>query len=162
DFILELPPMRIPSPGNLLMKTLTRLEWYLKEVIPVFVLGTAALFVVDKIGLLRLLERWLTPFIVGWLNLPTGVTGVLLVGFLRRDYGAAGLFALARDGLMDPLQILVSLVIITLFVPCIASMLMIVKEYGLRIALGVVAFVFPFAFAVGGLLNLVLGPLDLF
>jgi ferrous iron transport protein B len=162
DFIMELPPMRIPSLGNLLMKTLTRLEWYLKEVIPVFVLGTAALFVIDKIGLLRLLERWLTPFIVDWLNLPTEVTGVLLIGFLRRDYGAAGLFALARDGLMDPLQILVSLVIITLFVPCIASMLMIIKEYGLRVALGVIAFVFPFAFAVGGLLNLILAPLNLF
>lgn len=162
DFIMELPPMRIPSPGNLLMKTLTRLEWYLKEVIPVFVLGTAALFVLDKIGLLRALERLMTPFIVGWLNLPTEVTGVLLVGFLRRDYGAAGLFALSRQGLMDPLQILVSLVIITLFIPCIASLLMIVKEYGLRMALGVLVFVLPFAFAVGGLLNLILGPLNLF
>jgi ferrous iron transport protein B len=98
----------------------------------------------------------MSPVIVDWLNLPPQVTGVLLVGFLRRDYGAAGLFALSRDGLMDPLQILVSLVIITLFMPCIANMLMIVKEYGLRMALAVAAFVFPFAFAVGGLLNLVL------
>jgi ferrous iron transport protein B len=162
DFIMELPPLRLPSAGNIIMKTLARLEWYLKEVIPVFVLGTAALFGLDKIGLLRILERLLAPFINEWLNLPTEVTGMLLLGFLRRDYGAAGLFALARDGLMDPLQILVSLVIITLFMPCIANMLMIVKEYGTRMAVGVAAFVFPFAFAVGGLLNLVLGRLNIF
>lgn len=162
DFIMELPPIRVPSGTNIVMKTLARLEWYLKEVIPVFVLGTAALFVMDRLGLLAALERALSPIIVDWLNLPPQVTGVLLVGFLRRDYGAAGLFALSRDGLMDPLQILVSLVIITLFMPCIANLLMIIKEYGLRMAVGVAAFVFPFAFMVGGILNIILRPLHLF
>ena len=34
DFILEIPPMRRPRMSNVLIKTLARLEWYLKEVIP--------------------------------------------------------------------------------------------------------------------------------
>jgi len=161
DFVLELPAIRLPSLRNIVVKTVARLEWYLMEVIPVFILGTSALFILDKTTLLAAIERALSPIIVSWLNLPTQITGVFLVGFLRRDYGATGLFALARDGALNPVQILVSLVIITLFVPCIANLFMIAREYGIRTALAVAAFVFPLAFTVGGLLNQVLQRLNI-
>lgn len=156
DFILELPPMRLPALGNIALKTAARMEWYLKEVVPVFVAGTAALFVLDRLQILGLLQRLLSPLIVGWLGLPAQVTDAFLVGFLRRDYGAAGLFAIARDGGLDTVQIVVSLVVITLFMPCIANLLMIVKEYGGRTAIAVTAVVFPLAFLVGGGLNFIL------
>jgi len=159
DFIVELPPMRVPSLRNIAVKTTARLEWYLKEVIPVFVIGTAFLFALDRFGLLGGIERALSPVVVGWLGLPSAATGAMLIGFLRRDYGAAGLFALAQAGMLSPNQILVSLVVITLFVPCIANLMMIVKEHGRRTAAAVAAFVFPFAVVVGGLLNLILKAL---
>jgi ferrous iron transport protein B len=156
DFIVELPPMRVPSLMNVAVKTAARLEWYLKEVIPVFVIGTAALFVLDVVGALARAEQAMAPLVAGWLGLPEEATGSFLIGFLRRDYGAAGLFDLARTGGMTANQILVSMVVITLFIPCIATLLMIVREHGRRVAVAVAAFVFPFAIAVGGLLNLAL------
>ncbi len=159
DFVLELPPMRMPSARNIALKTGARIEWYLKEVIPVFVLGTAILFVLDETGVLGVLERSLSPVVVGWLGLPAAATGVLLIGFLRRDYGAAGLFALALSGALTPAQVLVALVVITLFVPCIASLLVIVREYGARTAAAMLAFVFAFALLAGGLLHLALEAL---
>jgi ferrous iron transport protein B len=107
----------------------------------------------DQIGLLAVLERWLAPLVEGILGLPGETASVFLIGFLRRDFGAAGLFTLARDGLLTPNQLVVSLVVITLFIPCIANLLMIVREHGRRTALWVALFVFPFAFAVGGFLN---------
>ncbi len=61
DFILELPPMRRPSVGAIVTKTAARVEWYLREVIPVFVLGTAVLFVLDETGLLARIEDLLSP-----------------------------------------------------------------------------------------------------
>jgi ferrous iron transport protein B len=136
------------------------MEWYLREVIPVFILGTAILFALDRVGLLDTLERAASPIVVGWLGLPAAVTGVLLIGFLRRDFGAAGLFALAQAGALTPAQMLVALVVITLFVPCIASVLVIVREHGVKTAVAMLAFVFPFAIAVGGLLHAVLGVFD--
>jgi ferrous iron transport protein B len=154
DFILELPPIRWPQLGNILVKTLARLEWYLKEVLPLFMLGTAILFVLDKVGALAWLEGAVRPLISGMLGLPPETAGVFLVGFVRRDFGAAGLFSLARAGLLTPTQMVVSLVVITLFVPCIANLLVIAREHGRRTALWVAAFVFPFAFLVGGALNL--------
>ncbi|MFQ6058329.1 MAG: ferrous iron transport protein B [Anaerolineae bacterium] len=156
DFILELPPLRVPQASNIAVKTLARVEWYLKEVVPLFILGTALLFALDRLGLLAVIEKLAAPLVVGFLGLPPKATEAFLIGFLRRDYGAAGLFMLARAGEMDHLQIVVSLVTITLFVPCIANFFMIIKEQGLKTSLVMVAFIFPFAFLVGGLLNLVL------
>mgnify|MGYP001028694039 CR=1 FL=1 len=50
--------------------------------------------------------------------------------------------------------LVVAVVVITLFIPCIANVFIIVKEHGWRTAAAIVAFVFPFAFAVGGLVRL--------
>ena len=47
----------MPRPGNLLVKTLARIEWYLREAVPLFVLGTAILFVADRLRLLGAIER---------------------------------------------------------------------------------------------------------
>ncbi|HID96350.1 MAG TPA: ferrous iron transport protein B [Candidatus Latescibacteria bacterium] len=156
DFILELPPIRIPQFSNMLLKTAARIEWYLKEVVPLFLLGTAVLFAFDKLQLLDIIRKAASPVIVGLLGLPIQATEAFLLGFLRRDYGAAGLFMLAKAGQLNPNQTVVSLVTITLFVPCIANFFMIIKERGLKTALGMVGFIFPFAFLVGGLLNIAL------
>jgi ferrous iron transport protein B len=156
DFILELPPLRIPQLSNILIKTAARMEWYLKEAVPLFVLGTVFLFTIDKLGFLRLLEIGASPLVVGILGLPAKATDAFVVGFLRRDYGAAGLYMLAKMGQMDHVQILVSLVTMTLFVPCIAQFLVTIKERGWKATLLMAAFIFPFAFAVGGVLNFLL------
>lgn len=159
DFIVEVPPLRKPRLGNIAVKTLARIEWYLKEVLILFVVGTLILFVLDRTGLLQVLEQALAPVITGWLGLPAAATAALIIGFLRRDYGAAGLFVLALNGQMTTQQLIVSLVVVTLFMPCIANVLMIVKEFGGRTAAIVTTTVFGIAFAVGGLVNLALGAL---
>jgi ferrous iron transport protein B len=156
DFIVELPPLRLPAVSHLFVKTFARIEWYLKEVLPLFVLGTAILFALSEMGALTWLERIAEPLIVNGLGLPPIATEAFLIGFLRRDYGAAGFFIMARQGLLTPNQVLVALVTITLFVPCIANFFVMVKERGTKTALAITAFIFPFAFLVGGLLNWVL------
>jgi len=156
DFILELPPLRLPQFSNIVIKTIARIEWYLKEAVPLFILGTLILFILAKLRLLEIIEQGAAPLIHGLLGLPLEATSAFIVGFLRRDYGAAGLYALAKAGTLDEVQILVSLVTITLFVPCIANFFIIIKEQGLKTALAMVAFIFTLAFSIGGLLNLIL------
>ncbi|MFA5354697.1 MAG: ferrous iron transport protein B [Thermodesulfovibrionales bacterium] len=156
DFFLEIPPIRIPSVMNILIKTMGRVEWYLKEAVPLFILGTLILFFLHKLNLIGLLERLASPVVVNLLGLPQETTSSFILGFLRRDYGAAGLFSLAQKGLLTPVQSVVSLVTITLFVPCLANFFMIIKERGIRTALWIIAIVFPTAFLFGGLLNLIL------
>ena len=156
DFILELPPLRMPQLSNTLIKTTARIEWYLKEAVPLFMLGTAVLFALDRTGMLVLLEKLASPVIVNFLGLPAETTESFIAGFLRRDYGVAGLFSMAKAGELNPVQIVVSMVTLTLFVPCIANYFMMIKERGFKVSLGMVLFIFPFAFLVGGALNFIL------
>jgi ferrous iron transport protein B len=156
DFFLEIPPIRRPALMNILIKTAGRVEWYLKEAVPLFILGTFILFLLHKLNLLGVLEKIASPVVVNLLGLPEKTTESFILGFLRRDYGAAGLFTMAEKGLLTHVQSLVSLVTITLFIPCLANFFMIIKEMGMKTAIAMVAIVFPLAFLGGGLLNWIL------
>ena len=155
EFILEIPPMRRPQLSNLAVKTVSRVNWYLKEVIPLFVIGTAVLFFLDRFNVLGRIAQWGRPVVEGWLGLPAEMANAFLVGFMRRDFGAIYILDAATGAapLLTTHQILVAMVTITLFMPCFANFLMIAREHGQRIAWAMAAFIFPFAFMVGGLVN---------
>jgi len=166
EFIFEIPPIRIPQLKNVALKTWYRVKWYLKEAAPLFLIGTLILFILDKVhlfgqSLLVWIQRGLAPVLVGLLHLPAEAASVFLLGFLRRDYGAAGLYAMAKDGMLDGQQIVVSLVVITLFIPCVASFLMMIREQGLKRAGAIAAFIIPFAIAVGAILSFILRVLNI-
>jgi ferrous iron transport protein B len=156
DFVLELPPMRLPLWGNLARKTWSRVRWFLREAVPLFVLGTVILFALDRVGLLPFIVRTAEPVMVHLLGLPPKAAEAFVMGFLRRDYGAAGLFDLARQGMMDHNQILVSLVTMTLFVPCVANFLVMVKEHDFKKAALMLGFIVPYAVLVGAGVNYML------
>jgi len=155
SFYIEVPPLRWPAPANVLVKTYTRLEWYLAEVLPLFLFASVLIWV----GQLTHVFQWaVTVFTypVQWIGLPRPAAVAFLFGFFRRDYGAAGLYDLARSGGLTPPQLLVAMVTLTLFLPCVAQLLMMSKERGWRTALAMAAFIVPFAFGVGFGLHAVL------
>ncbi len=154
-FVTELPPLRWPQWRNIFAKTRARLVWYLTEVVPLFLIGTLALFLLDKIGALGAIQRGARPVVTGLLGLPAETASAFVMGFFRRDYGAAGLYQIQQAGGMDTLQLLVSLVVITLFVPCIANLLVIIKERGWKTALAIVGFIVPYSILVGTVVNAV-------
>ncbi len=128
----------------------------MKEAVPLFVLGTLILFILDKLHFLKLVQEAFSPIVVTVLGLPAKASESFIMGFLRRDYGAAGFKGLFDQGLLDPVGAIVAMTTITLFVPCIANFFVIVKERGVKTAIGMVLFIIPFAIAVGGALNLIL------
>lgn len=155
--VTELPPMRLPIAGNVLKKTAGRLKWYLIEVIPLFLIGTFLMYLLDRLGILPAIIEAGEPLVSGWLGLPKEASAAFVMGFLRRDFGATGLFMLADA--LSPVQAIVGMITITLFIPCFASLLMMIKERGLKTGLAMLAIIVPFAFLVGGLCNLVLSAL---
>ena len=159
DFVMELPPLRMPRMRNLVTKTLVRVKWYLGEAVPLFLIGTGLLFVLDRVGGLDAIASASRPVVTGLLGLPPRAAEVFVMGFLRRDYGAAGLFKMAHDGSLSNVQAVVALTVMTLFVPCVANFLMIVKERGLRIGLAILSFVTLIAVGTGVALNALLGAL---
>jgi ferrous iron transport protein B len=156
DFVIELPPMRLPALSNVLSKTAARVEWYLKEALPLFLVGTLVLFLLDRLALLGTVIRLGEPLVKGVLGLPAEASAAFLIGFLRRDFAATRLFDMSRGGGLTVVQLVVSMVTITLFIPCIANVFMIAKERGWKTAAAMAAFIFPLAFAVGGLVRVVM------
>jgi ferrous iron transport protein B len=153
DFILELPPIRLPRMRNLATKTALRVRWYLGEAVPLFLVGTALLFVLDRIGVLDVLTSAARPVVTGALGLPSESAGVFVMGFLRRDYGAAGLFRMAQEGSLTAVQSVIALTVMTLFVPCVANLLMIIRERGVRTGMAILGAVTVIAIGTGAVLN---------
>ena len=124
DLLIDLPQLRIPRLVNVLQKTFNKSYHFVKEALPLFALGALLITALDVTGALLVLQQWLAPLTVGWLNLPQETATAFVMGVVRRDFGAAGLAGMT----LAPLQVVVSLITITLFVPCIASIMMIFKE----------------------------------
>ncbi len=100
DFILEIPPLRRPQLSNVLVKTYSRLNWYLREVIPLFVIGTAILFLLDKLQLLRVITRIGEPLVTGWLGLPSPMTNACRL-HSGRSHGSRSIADTATDLRVD-------------------------------------------------------------
>jgi len=158
SFYLELPRLRAPKVGNVLRKTGARVRWYFAEILPLFLLASVLLWAGDLTGALARATGALVP-LVRLIGLPAEAAPAFLYGFFRRDFGAAGLYDLAHRGLLSPAALTTAAVTITLFVPCIAQFLVMKKERGLKVAVGVLVVATTIAFTVGGLVGWLLRTL---
>jgi ferrous iron transport protein B len=155
SFYMEVPPFRLPKLSNILTKTYSRVKWYCKEVIPIFILASLAIWVGQITRLFDILLKVLAPP-VRLIGLPSEAARIFLFGFFRRDYGAAGLYDLNKTGLLSGAQLVVAAVALTLFLPCIAQFLINIKERGYKTGVGISVFVLFFSFSVAYLVNLLL------
>lgn len=150
--LIDLPPMRMPRPRNVFRKTSVRTYQFMKEATPWFFVGALVVGILQITGLLEVWQRLLVPLTTGWLQLPPEAATTFVMGIVRRDFGAAGLYGMT----LSPMQVVVALVTITLFVPCIASLMVMLKERGMKEGLAIWAGTWIVAFGVGGLVSQIL------
>ena len=155
-FIQELPPMRLPNPKAILVKTYYRLYWFLKEAIPVFIYAALALFALDKSGILDATKRALSPVIEGLLGLPLKMVDALILSMARHEAAAGLIIKLIEKGELNYVQCIVAVTIVTMFVPCFANIMAMIKELGAKRALGMAVIINISAFLIAGALNWVL------
>lgn len=155
SFYMELPPLRMPSIVNVLRKTYARVKWYLYEVMPIFLFASVMLWLGQLTRVFDILINILKkPTLL--IGLPAEAAQIFLFGFFRRDYGVAGLYDLNKQGVLDGRQLVVACVALTLFLPCVAQLLMNVKERGWKVGVAISFFVLFFSFGVSFVLNQVL------
>lgn len=145
--LIDLPPIRIPQLKNVLMKTVQKTWMFLKEATPLFILGAILISIMQYTNMLAAIQNAVAPITVGLLELPKETATAFIMGIIRRDFGAAGLSSIS----MTPIQTMISLIVITLFVPCIAAIMVIFKERGYKDALLIWLGSFVVAFLVGGI-----------
>jgi ferrous iron transport protein B len=153
NFIMEVPPIRIPSLKNVLSKTSYRSLLFLQEAVPLFIISALGLFFADKIGLLAIIEDFAAPVISGFLGLPPQFAESLIMGFIRGEAGVAVLKKMVDSGVMNHAQLVVSMVVTILFIPCVTNFMLIIKEQGSQKALAIIVSVTTCAILTGGILN---------
>ncbi len=152
-FIMEIPPIRIPSLRNVITKTSYRSLMFLREALPLFIIGALGLFLVEKIGLLVFLEDSFAPLVQGFMGLPPQFAESLIMGFIRGEAGIAVLKKMVDGGVMDHRQLVVAIVVTILFIPCVTNFMLIIKEQGTKKALAIIVSVTACAIMTGGIMN---------
>lgn len=148
ELLIDLPPLRFPLLKNVIRKTYKKSIMFLREASPLFVLGAVVITIMQYTGMLEGIQDVVSPLTVDLLKLPKEAATAFIMGIIRRDFGAAGLYSLN----MTPVQTVISLVTITLFVPCIAAIMVIFKERSLGEAITIWIGSFVISFVTGGLL----------
>jgi len=151
--LLDLPHLRVPRADNVLIKTWMRSWQFIKEAFPLFVGGSLFLSLLRVTGALELIQNSMDPITVGWLNLPPESASAFVMGLIRRDFGTAGILGLP----MSTGDQFVAMVSLTLFVPCIASVMIIFKERGWKEGMVIWFSVLALAFIIGGVVARMLG-----
>lgn len=161
DFIIEVPPIRFPRIKNILIKTFNRTMWFAREAIPYFIGATFVIFLLDQMGLLIFIQRIGAPIVKGFLGLPAKATEIFIMSAIRRESGAAMLKQIFDAGGLDTVQLIVCLLVMTFLIPCLNTILVIIKQHGIKVALTVLGIVVPYAILLGGVVNWTLRTLGI-
>lgn len=148
SLILSLPSLQLPGIKNIALKTFVRTKYFLFEAGIWFLIGAFMMSILQLTGILGMLQNLISPIVVNWMGLPKKAATAYIMGIVRRDFGAAGFYSMS----LSSLQLLVALVSITLFVPCIAAILILYKERGAKIATAIWVGTIVTAFFIGGLI----------
>ena len=152
EIFLEIPPYRMPNPKALLKKTFIRVREFLKEAVPYIGVGMIIMNFFYLTGLMHLIGEELKPIVSGLLGLPSDAATALIIGFLRKDVGI-GMFA-PLD--MSPVQYVIAAVVLAMYMPCVATFMVMLKELGVSGTAKSVALRLVAALVVGSALNFIL------
>jgi len=153
EFIMEMVPLRIPRMKSIFINSIRRTYLFLGEAIPIFLLATFIVFFLDEIGGLTVIEDLTKPILSDFVGLPKESVDVFLMSIIRREAGVAVLTQFVEKGIFTNIHVIVNLLLITFLMPCINAILVIVKERGTKVAVGICSFALTYAILIGALVN---------
>ena len=149
--ILEIPPMRLPKPGQVIKSAAHKTFFFIKEAIPVFIYASLFVFLFERIGGLEIAEDLLRPLTNTLMGLPEKSVQVFIKTIIRRESGATELEHLRYS--YTNLQLVVNLLIMTFLTPCINAILVLFKERGRKTGALIICSVITYAILIGSLVN---------
>jgi len=152
--IMEMHDYRLPHLKTVLKQTWFRLAEFIKIAFPLIIVGSLAIKLVEVLGLLEPIATVLSPVTVMWLGLPA-ITGITLIfGVLRKELTLIMLATLLGTTnfaqVLTPVQMIVFTLVAMFYIPCIATIAALVREFGWKKALSITVFEIVFAIIVGG------------
>ena len=159
--ILEMAPLRMPDPVLVMKKSWGRIQEFLFIAMPLLLAGSVVLGALDYYGVVDAFSLIVAPVSEGFLGLPAYVTTALLFGILRKEMAFETLAVLSGTAdlgsVLTGVQLYTFAVISVLFVPCISTIAVILRQMGGRVTLAVSAYTITLGFLIGGLIHFIAG-----
>jgi ferrous iron transport protein B len=155
ELIMEMSDYRIPHIKTVVKQTWFRLREFIVMAFPLIIAGSFVIKLAEVANLLDPLANIMSPVTVAWLGLPA-VTGIALIfGVLRKELTLIMLATLLGTTnfalVMTPAQMIVFTLVAMLYIPCIATIGALVKEFCWKKALLITVFEIALALLLGGI-----------
>lgn len=152
EFMLEIPPYRLPPVNVLLQKLYARIKGFLIEALPAVLAGVLVINLLLYLRVFDTLTAMAAPVVQGVFGLPREAVVALVVGFLRKDVAVGMLVPLA----LSAKQFFIAATLLAISFPCVATFVVLFKELGLKDLLKSTMIMIGISLVVGGLLNLLI------
>lgn len=157
--VLEVPPLRVPSPPMVLTRAWIHIKEFLVIAMPLLIVSSIFLGLLSYYGILDIIEEITAPFMTTVLGLPAFASTALLFGILRKEMAFETLIVLAGTAnlteVMTRLQLYIFALVSALFVPCVSTIAVLYREQGLKTAIQISLYTVLLGISVGALANLV-------
>lgn len=152
ELLLEIPPYRFPPFKILFKKLWWRVKGFVREALPIVLMGVFIVNILYFLGIFEVIANFCAPVVSGLLGLPKEAVTAIVIGFLRKDIAI---------GMLAPLnltvkQLIVACVVLSMFFPCIATFIILLKELKWKMMLASTGIMILTSLLVGSLLNLIL------
>jgi len=151
--IMEIHSFKAPSISTALKQTWTRTKSLIYLVLPIYVIASAIIQALYVLGVLGPINAALTPITVMWLGLPA-ISGILLIfGIVRKEFVLLMLVTLVGPNLaafLTPVQFIVLALVSMLFIPCLSTITILIREFGWKAATYISAANLVTAIVIGG------------
>jgi ferrous iron transport protein B len=152
--IMEMHAYKAPHAKTVLKQTWFRLAEFIKIALPLIIVGSLTLRIAEVAGLLDPIATVLSPVTVAWLGLPAIAGITLIFGVLRKELTlimlATFLGTTNFAQVLTPVQMIVFTLVAMFYIPCIATIAALGKEFGWKRAMSITIFEIVFAISIGG------------
>lgn len=155
--IMEMHAFKVPSLSVVAKQTWTRTKSIIYMVFPIYIVGSAAVQALYAFGVLEPVSNAMSLLTVTWLGLPAIAGTLLIFGAIRKEFILLALVAIygATDLtlFLTPVQLTVLAFIGMIYIPCLATVAALAKEFGWKAAIVISASNLASAILVGGIVS---------
>ena len=157
ELIMPMPDYKTPQVKTILLQTWEALKEFIYIAAPIVIISGVLIQAINLAGWMPAIASVMSPVTVNWLGLPA-VTGILLIfGVLRKELIlvmlAAYLGTTSFSEVLTSTQMITLAVVSMFYVPCVATISVLWKEYGWKKALLISLIETLFAILLAGLVK---------
>ena len=127
---MELPELQMPGVKNVLRKMWMRSKDFFVLAVPLLLVGSVIIELLIFYNVLDALVDPMSWLTVGMLGLPATTIICFIVGIVRKEMSYAMLMVVGALDIMDPSQFVVYGVVMSIYVPCLATIAAMKGELG--------------------------------